>query len=200
MTIKETTREKLLEAAEEVFATKGYYEAAVDEIVRRSNTSKGSVYFYFPSKESLFLAVVDHLGDRLIQRVELAVADVSDPRQQLEVALVTTVETLTRHKSLASLLLSKGFGMGPSFVQKRREVFGRFADRLRELLEQALGQEKAAALNTEVVAYAWLGAISEVVVCWLETGKPHPVKEALPTLRRLLLGGVGLEAGSEEPR
>ncbi|MFH1141967.1 MAG: TetR/AcrR family transcriptional regulator, partial [Chloroflexota bacterium] len=170
MSIKETTREKLLEAAEDVFATKGYYEAAVDEIVRRSNTSKGSVYFYFPSKESLFLAVVDHLGDRLIQRVERAVADVSDPRQRLEVALVTTVETLTRHKSLARLLLSKGFGVGSAFVQKRREVFGRFADRLRELLDQALGQEKAAALNTEVVAYAWLGAISEVVVCWLETG------------------------------
>lgn len=191
MSTKETTREKLLEAAEEVFATKGYYEAAVDEIVRRSNTSKGSVYFYFPSKESLFLAVVDHLGDRLIQRVERAVADVSDPRQRLDVALVTTVETLVRHKRLATLLLSKGFGVGPAFVQKRREVFGRFADRLRELLDQALGQENAA-LNTEVVAYAWLGAISEVVVCWLETGKPHPVKESLPTLRRLLLGGVGL--------
>ena len=191
MTVGETTRERLLDAAEQVFAYKGYYEAAVDEIVQRSNTSKGSVYFHFPSKESLFLAVVDHLGNRLIRRVEHGIAHVTDPRERLEMALTTTLETLTRHKTLASLLLSKGFGMGPSFVQKRREVFARFADQIKALLDQALPQERAASLNTDVIAYAWLGAVSEVVVKWLETGKPHPVKEALPTLRAILLGNLG---------
>lgn len=192
MGIGEPTRERLLEAAVEVFATKGYYEAAVDEIVQRSNTSKGSVYFHFPSKEALFLAVVDHLGDRLIQRVERGIAHVTDPQQRLEMALSTTVETLTRHRTLAKLLLSKGFGLGSSFVQKRQQVYARFAGQVKTLLDDALAPERAAALNTDVVAYAWLGAISEVVVKWLETGKPHPVKEALPTLRRVLLEGVGL--------
>lgn len=193
MGIREPTRERLLEAAVEVFATKGYYEAAVDEIVQRSNTSKGSVYFHFPSKEALFLAVVDHLGDRLIRRVERGIAHVTDPRERLETALTTTVETLTRHRALAKLLLSKGFGLGSSFVQKRQEVFARFAGQVKTLLDDAVPPERAATLNTDVVAYAWLGAISEVVVKWLETGKPHPVKEALPTLRQVLLRGVGLE-------
>ena len=196
MRVKEATRERLMEAAEEVFADKGYYEAAVDEIARRSNSSKGSVYFHFPSKESLFLAVVDHLGNRLMQRVEKAIAEVKDPRERVEVALTTTLQTLTKHKTLASLLLSKGFGMGSSFVKKRQEVFARFANQVKALLDEALPQETAGSLNTEVVAYAYLGAISEVVVKWLETGTPHPVKEALPTLRRLLLGSVGLEGKS----
>ena len=196
MSVKEATHERLLEAAEEVFADKGYYEAAVDEIARRSNTSKGSVYFHFPSKESLFLAMVGHLGNRLMQQVENAIAEVKDPRERVEVALSTTLETLTQHRTLASLLLSKGFGMGSSFVKKRQEVFTRFADQVTALLEEALPQEIADPLNREVIAYASLGAISEVVVKWLETGTPHPVKEALPTLRRLLLGSVGLETNA----
>ena len=193
MSTKEATRERLLAAAEEVFATKGYYEAAVDEIVRRSNTSKGTVYFHFPSKESLFLAVMDHLAERLVGRVERSIAGMADPQGQVEAALAITLETLCRHKTLASLLLAKGSGMGAAFVQKRQEVFARFADQLQGLLVKALPPEQAAALDVGVVAHAWLGAVSEVVVRWLDTGKPHPVEEALPTLRLVLLRGVGLE-------
>ena len=197
MSTREATREKLLEAAEKVFAKKGYYEAAVDEIVRQSSTSKGSVYFHFPTKESLLLAVMDHLGDRLIRRVEQKVAQVTDPTQRLDVALTTTLETLTKHRTLARLLLSKGVGMGSAFARKRTELFGRFASLIEGLLREAVASKGTSPLDMEVVAYAWLGAISEVVVTWLERGRPHPVREALPTLRELLLSGIGLRA--EEP-
>ena len=193
MSTREVTREKLLEAAEKVFARKGYYEAAVDEIVERSGTSKGSVYFHFPNKESLLLAVMDHLGERLLLRVERSIARVSDPTQRLDVALTTSLEILTKHRTLAKLLLSKGVGMGSAFARKRTELFARYASLIESLLNRALASRDAPQPNTEVVAYAWLGAISEVVVTWLETGKPHPVKEALPTLRGLFLNGLGLD-------
>ncbi len=39
-----STRERILEAALEVFAEKGYHRASVDDIVRASGTSKGAVY------------------------------------------------------------------------------------------------------------------------------------------------------------
>ena len=197
MSTREATREKLLEAAEKVFAKKGYYEAAVDEIVRQSSTSKGSVYFHFPTKESLLLAVMDHLGERLVQRVEGKIAQVTDPMQRLDIALTTTLETLTNHRTLARLLLSKGIGMGSAFSRKRTELFGRFASLIEGLLREAVASKDTSPLNLEVVSHAWLGAVSEVVVTWLETGRPHPVREALPTLRELFLNGIGLSA--EEP-
>ena len=197
MSTREATREKLLEAAEKVFAKKGYYEAAVDEIVRQSSTSKGSVYFHFPTKESLLLAVMDHLGERLVQRVEGKVAQATDPMQRLDLALTTTLETLTNHRTLARLLLSKGVGMGEAFARKRTKLFGRFALLIEGLLREAVASKGTSSLNLEVVSHAWLGAISEVVVTWLETGRPHPIREALPTLRELFLNGIGLNA--EEP-
>ena len=108
MRTKEATRERLLEAAEAVFAQKGYYETAIDEIVKQSSTSKGSVYFHFPSKEILFNAVMENLGERLLQRVEGAIERVTDPVVRLEVALQTTVETFCRHRTLARVLLVRG--------------------------------------------------------------------------------------------
>ena len=56
------TRDKILQAALEVFAEKGYHRALVDDIVRASRTSKGAVYHHFPNKEALFLALVDEFS------------------------------------------------------------------------------------------------------------------------------------------
>lgn len=193
MRTKEATRERLLEAAEAVFAQKGYYETAIDEIVKQSSTSKGSVYFHFPSKENLFLAVMDHLGNRLIQRVEQAIDHQSEPQERLETALNTTLETLTKHKTLAKLLLIKGYSMGETFPRKRQEIFARLANLIKLLMHDATVDKQHPEINREVAAYAWLGAISEVVVQWIEKGQPHPVNEALPTLRTLLLKSLDLE-------
>ena len=67
------TRERILEAAADVFGEKGYYGAAVDDIVRASDTSKGSFYFHFPNKQGIFTALLEHLTARLTARVEGAV-------------------------------------------------------------------------------------------------------------------------------
>ena len=43
-------------------------------MVRRTNMSKGGLYFHFPSKERLFFSVMDHLGQRLVDRIEDRIA------------------------------------------------------------------------------------------------------------------------------
>jgi AcrR family transcriptional regulator len=68
------TRERILGAALEVFAGKGYHRALVDDIVRVSGTSKGAVYHHFPTKEALFLALVDEFAKRLALSVNQAIA------------------------------------------------------------------------------------------------------------------------------
>ena len=189
----QATREKLLEAAEQVFADKGFYDAAVDEIVARSGTSKGSVYFHFPSKECLFLAVMEQMGRHLAQRVEREVEKESDAVRRLDAALETTVETLRRHKSLAKLLLVKGYSMGPAFAEKRQQVFFSFAEMTEGLIAEAMRAKGAApGVDARVASYAWIGAVSEVVVRWLECGEPDPL-DALPTLRLMVRRGIGVE-------
>ena len=51
-------RERILDAAFSVFSRRGYRQAGVDEVGRQAETSKGGVYFHFPTKESLFLELL----------------------------------------------------------------------------------------------------------------------------------------------
>ena len=69
----QSTRERILDAAMNIFAHKGYHSAKLDEIAAESQTSKGSIYFHFPNKERLFIALVDQFADLLERRVVAAV-------------------------------------------------------------------------------------------------------------------------------
>jgi AcrR family transcriptional regulator len=54
---KEEAKSRILDAANKVFAEKGYHEATMDDIAKRLGVSKGAIYLYFSSKEDLFEAM-----------------------------------------------------------------------------------------------------------------------------------------------
>jgi AcrR family transcriptional regulator len=60
----EHTRSLLLDAAEEVFAEKGFISATLDDIARAAGYTKGAIYKHFATKEDLFLAVSDRYWRR----------------------------------------------------------------------------------------------------------------------------------------
>ncbi|HET7726555.1 MAG TPA: helix-turn-helix domain-containing protein, partial [Candidatus Limnocylindrales bacterium] len=63
-------RERILDAAFHVFSRSGYKDAAVDDIAREAETSKGGIYFHFPTKEAVFVELMRSTADRLIAKVE----------------------------------------------------------------------------------------------------------------------------------
>ena len=60
----EHTRSLLLDAAEEVFAEKGFMAASLDDIAHAAGYTKGAIYKHFATKEDLFLAVSDRYWRR----------------------------------------------------------------------------------------------------------------------------------------
>jgi AcrR family transcriptional regulator len=60
----EHTRSLLLDAAEEVFAEKGFTPATLDDIAHAAGYTKGAIYKHFATKEDLFLAVSDRYWRR----------------------------------------------------------------------------------------------------------------------------------------
>jgi AcrR family transcriptional regulator len=54
----EETRSRILNSAGEAFATKGYASASVDDICTAAGVSKGAFYHHFPSKQAIFLALL----------------------------------------------------------------------------------------------------------------------------------------------
>ncbi|MCH8222718.1 MAG: TetR/AcrR family transcriptional regulator [Chloroflexi bacterium] len=189
---KDKTRDRILGAAENIFADKGYHEALVDEITEETALSKGGIYFHFPSKEDLFFAVLDRLAARLVAKVEKSAAAEASPLARAEASLVAVLSALGRKRRLARLLVVQGYSIGNPFEQKRVEIFGQFSELIKGHLDAAVAAGEIRPVDTATAAHAWLGAINEVVIRWLYDGGRPPV-ESLDTLRAVLIDGLRIE-------
>jgi len=75
---KANTRERLLEAAAQVFAQKGFAGASVEEIVESAGFSTGALYSNFDGKEQLFLELLSDRRSKGITRRVTAVSEILD--------------------------------------------------------------------------------------------------------------------------
>lgn len=185
-------RERILDAAAHVFSRAGYGDAAVDDIAREAETSKGGIYFHFPTKESIFVELMRSTADRLVARVERKVATESDPVAQAEAAIQTVLRVFAGHRAMARLLLVDALGAGRPFRREILRLHDRFIDLIASYLERAVADGMIPPLDTRVAGSAWFGAIHEVVLRWLVAERPPPLEDAYPTLRLLLLRSVGV--------
>lgn len=188
--------ERILDAATRVFAAKGYHGTLVDEIAAEAETSKGGVYFHFPNKQAIFLALLDRLADILRERVEAAVAREADPIARADAALRVVLDTFGSHRRLTRLFMVEALGAGPDFNVRMIQIRAAFADLIRVHLDQAIACGAIAPHDTATVATAWFGAVNEIVTHWALSSQPGRLEDVYPTLRTFLLRGIQAEVGT----
>ena len=77
------TRARLLDAAAEVFAEKGFGGAAIEDIAERAGYSRGAFYSNFTDKDDVFLTLLDERLDQGITDVGRIIVDAHSPEELL---------------------------------------------------------------------------------------------------------------------
>ena len=76
---KESRPQELLDAALALFVEKGFAATRADEVALRAGVSKGTLYLYYPSKEELLKAVIEHFLSARIAEAEAMIDGVVGP-------------------------------------------------------------------------------------------------------------------------
>jgi AcrR family transcriptional regulator len=98
------TREDILEVATAEFASNGYAGARVDEIAARTRTTKRMIYYYFDSKEGLYLTVLERVYAQ-IRQVERGIQiDELSPDEALRKLAEATYDHHTTHEAFIQLV------------------------------------------------------------------------------------------------
>src|SRR5882762_11117149 len=75
-------RERILAAAERIFARHGFFAARVSEIAKEAGVADGTIYLYFKSKDDLLISLFEHRMKQ-VNAVLLQAIDARPPADQL---------------------------------------------------------------------------------------------------------------------
>jgi len=101
------SRSQLLDAAEEIFARKGFHETTLKEVAELAEFSVGSVYSFFQSKDDLFAQVFVRRGDEFMPELRAIVDDTAaDPVEALHRLVDFEIGFFREHSRFGRLYLS----------------------------------------------------------------------------------------------
>ncbi len=135
---KTDTEEKLINAAEKLFAEKGYSETSIDDICEEVNVTHGLFYYYFDSKED----IVEAITERLMEEITETLEDITnDPMLGAQEKFMKLWMQSLQEKKERTYLTSVLMGDSPSsrFVtQLYHEAVEAMVPYLKEIVEQGV--------------------------------------------------------------
>ena len=102
---QEVSRTQILDAAEEVFAAKGYHEATIKEIAHLAEFSVGAVYSFFEHKDDLFVQIYLRRGAEFMDGMRDVMVDARPPLDQLHALADYQVNFFRTHPNFGRLYL-----------------------------------------------------------------------------------------------
>lgn len=185
----EVQRERLLEAAAEVFAERGYADASAEAVSRAAGMSKATFYEHFSNKEEAILALFDEAARVVMERVgEATQSTEKDPESRVRAGLHAFVNALTDYPAASQTLLVEIIGAGPRAMERRDAILEGFAKLIDEENRTAHERWGVPRLKSLEDAYAVVGAIVELASRHLRHGRPADVHDLEPVLERLIVG------------
>lgn len=189
---KELKKKHILDAAARVFSTKGYQETKVKDIVEEAGVSVGSFYFYFKSKDEIFEELLDVMVSHLWDVCNCNIQEDDPLELQIERAITSVLQCIINFRELAKIMMIEAIGLNPSFERKRVEKLEFFSRFIQDKLEQALEQGVIPPIDSRVAAYAYVGAVNNVITHWLTHNEPENLLSAAPALIMFNQRGIGL--------
>ena len=127
-------KEQILDVALTVFASKGYHDASMNDIADLAGITKPVVYQHFASKRTLYLALVEEVGNRMINTIAKATSDASDGRTQAERGTIAFFRWVSEDRHGFRLLFESGIRNDDEFAYAVRRVVDNAAESIASLI------------------------------------------------------------------
>lgn len=179
-------RNRILDAAYELFSSKGMHMTAIDEIVKKAGVAKGTFYLYFRDKYDLIDQIILHKSTQVVRQVLIEVREQGekeglDAVGQILLVLDKFISAMAQNRPILMLLSGKLSNVYDLLMADENSEFRDTAQSLVELMMQIGLTAEQAGKRLYVMLNMFGSACCNAVL----NGSPYSVDELRPEIQRM---------------
>lgn len=185
---REYKREAVLKTAVRLFNEKGFHATSLDDVARRLNVTKPTIYHYFKSKDEVLFECC-RMG---LEQIEAAVAEEvrasGNGRERLRVLMEKYAEIMTQDFGMSLIRTSDADLSEESWLELRR-LKSRVDQTLRATIAEGVADGSLAPCDVRLAAFTIAGALNWIAL-WYDPQGPQSAEELARATAELLLKGL----------
>jgi AcrR family transcriptional regulator len=182
---RERTRQELLAAAAHVLAKKGLHDTKISDIAAAADVGVGTFYLHFPTKEALFVAVVEETVTRLKATIDAARVGSRGARDKVRAVNAALFRFARENREVFKVV----FGHAAAYNDLIRRAQALFIADAEETIREGIAHGDFVALPPALVAQAVIGMATQMISWWTEH-ESVPIEQLIETNTTLALHGL----------
>jgi AcrR family transcriptional regulator len=177
VTVAVPARERVLDAAVDLFAQQGYDATSVTQVIERAGLTKGGFYHHFASKDALLYEVYGDLITGQLERMDAILARRLPPDQALRALILDLVESTAASAQRALVFWRELNRLGDEHTASYRAARRRYHEAVRRLIRS--GQTSGAfarVASADTITFTIFGVINELPLWYRPNGRKKPAQ------------------------
>lgn len=189
---RESRREEILKAAQELFLRKGYANTSLDDIAREVGIKREGLYYYFPNRSQILIEIIKPLGLQLRDRVKEIQESDARPDEKMRRTVENHLMRFEHRFAESQITLRDDyFSENEDVLAVMRPIWDDYERLWVAIIEE--GQDKGvfdATLDARIAHLGILG-LCNWAARWYKPGKSMPVPELIEMYNKMVLRSLG---------
>ena len=161
---RELRKKRIIEGALKVFNEVGIEKTTMDEIALESGFGKATLYYYFSSKDEVFVEIMEHGWKQLWEGIETKIIENLSPRDKFMGIVRAMASIVTENKTLYGFLFT-----APNFIKDyQKQIWKTYQERLyailQSIIEEGIKKKEFVNLNPSLLMKAIGGLFHQLLI------------------------------------
>lgn len=152
------TKKTIYESAMKVFSNCGYSGATMDMIAADAGVAKGTLYYYFKSKQEIFEYIIDEGMKIIKEEIEVMAKEKQDSLSKLKVLCEVQLDLVHKRKDFIKVVLSQFWGEEARQIELREVIKG-YIIYIQSYINDAISDKKIKNGDSLAMAYSLFGTM-----------------------------------------
>lgn len=189
--IKDSKKRNIVEAAIKVFAKNGYEKTTMEEVAEKAKIAKGTVFYYFKSKEQLFFIIIREGFSLLATQLESGVEKIHRSEEKIEKLIAIQFEFFIYYSNFCRILLSELWRIESYWKKDLENLQKDYSSIVINIIEESKkdGLIKKE-IDTKALSISLFGLVAVSSLEWAIFHKEIPKHKMYNTLKTILFQGI----------